>query len=96
METDTHALGTIPLALLKLLASEEQDAFQADREYVDEHFDELLAEYPDQWVIVKDLTVLLVTSDEQEVLDAVKEHGQMVVVDYMRPRGFQRVVSSHG
>ena len=83
---DTHALA--------LLNAEDMAAFQADHDYVDEHFDDWLQEYLDHWVVVKNRTRLLVTKSEDEVRAAIKEHGNSVVVDFLHPRGYQRVVGS--
>lgn len=83
----------LPVAGFKMLTSDAQAAFKADQEYVDEHFDEWLDEYRDHWVVVKDRELLLVTADEQDVLDAMEQFGQMAIVSLMRPRGFQRVTT---
>ena len=74
---------------LKMFTREAMAAFQADNEYADAHFKEWLAAYRDQWVVVKDRELLLVTPDEYEVIDACKQHGPMTVVRLMRPWGFQ-------
>lgn len=85
--------GTTPLAALR--AAGERDAFQADHEYAHEHFDEWLAKYPDQWIVVKDLELVLVTPNEDDVRRALEEYGTNVVVDFLYPRGLQRVSAVH-
>ena len=45
---------------------------------------------------MKNRTRLLVTKSEDEVRAAIQEHGNSVVVDFLHPRGYQRVLAFHG
>ena len=88
-------MTTLPVAALKMLTTQTQDAFRADHEYVHEHFEEWLKTYPEHWVVVKDRQLLLATQSEDEARAAIEEHGPDVVVDFIYPRGFQRVSAVH-
>ena len=80
---------------LALLKEETLTAFQADHEYVHEHFEEWLADYPEHWVVVKGRARLLVSKNMDEVRAAIDEHGTDAVVALLRPRGLHRVLTLH-
>ena len=71
---------------LKMLTREVQAAYAADQDYLDAHFDEWLKKYRDQWVVVKDRSLILASPNEMDVLAVVERHGGTAVVDRMQPR----------
>ena len=71
----------------EMLTTEALAAHAADEAYLEAHFDEWLEQYPDQWVVVKDGELLLVSPNEADVVAIAKQHKGSVAVDLMQPYG---------
>ncbi len=67
----------------------------ADRAYLDEHWIELLQEYPESWVAVHNKAVVRVERDLEKLIEDLKETGvdlRSVVIDYLSTRPLQMLL----
>ena len=51
------------------------ELYSADSAYFREHYEELLARYPDRWVAVYDRQVVAVAEDQNELISQLEREG---------------------
>jgi hypothetical protein len=75
MANSSHGRGNMTAKALHEEAKAHLRRLQKDTRYFEAHQEELLRQYPEQWVAILDQEVLGTASDFEQLLDALKQKG---------------------
>lgn len=65
-------------------AQKELDHFRKDTKWYRDHYDELLGQYPDQWVAIYDEELVAVSPNQDEMFAALKKKGAKATKAYIQ------------